>query len=128
MKLLLDTCTLLWVSEGSSRLSEHCRTLFADPDHEVMLSVVSTWEILVHHGLGRITLPDRPELFLRSVAERYYVQILPLALEAVLQLPKLPKLHRDPFDRMLICQAIAHGMTIVTPDPVIHRYPVAATW
>lgn len=128
MRILLDTVTFLWVVEGSDRLSAEARSLFENPDHEVFLSVVSSWEITVKHELGRLPLPERPERFVRAMREQHLIESLPLFESATLQVGKLPTLHRDPFDRMLICQAIDGGLTILTPDDMVRQYPVASLW
>jgi len=128
VKLLLDTCTFLWLVEGASDLSSDAREAIVDPGNDVLLSSVSAWEIAVKHGLGRLKLKDSPSVFVPRERERH--RIAPLALDerAVLSLSKLPPLHRDPFDRMLICQAVECGLSIVTPDPLIRAYPVSAIW
>jgi len=128
VKLLLDTCTFLWVAAGSPELSARARDLFSDPTNDLFLSSVSSWEIVVKNALGRLPLPTTPHLFVPEQRRRHRISPLPLEEEAVLQLAKLPDHHRDPFDRMLVCQAIAHGLTILTPDPTINRYPVLTAW
>lgn len=128
MKLLLDTCTFLWVAAGSPELSPRSRDLFSDPANEVFLSAVSSWEIVVKNALGRLPLPAPPYLFVPEQRRRHRIAPLPLEEEAVLQLAKLPDRHRYPFDRMLVCQAVAHGLTILTPDTEINRYPVPTVW
>jgi PIN domain nuclease of toxin-antitoxin system len=104
------------------------RELFADPENEVYLSSVSIWEIVVKHGLGRLPLPDPPQKFIPKYRKLHGIQSLPLDEFAVLQLPLLPERHKDPFDRMLICQAIALGLPILTPDSQINQYPVRTIW
>jgi len=128
VRLLLDTCTFLWIAAGSEELSAPARSACADPDNEVFLSAVSAWEIAVKHALGRLPLPEAPLRYVPSARSRHGIAPLPLEEQAALQLPKLPELHRDPFDRMLVCQAIAHGLEIVTPDPAIAQYPVRSLW
>ena len=128
MKLLLDTCTFLWIAQDSSALSPRAREVFADPANEVYLSVVSVWEIAVKHALGRLTLPQTPDRYLPQLRTRHGIESLALDEETVLQIGKLPGHHRDPFDRMLVCQALAHGLTLLTPDPFISRYPVRTAW
>lgn len=128
MKLLLDTVTFLWIIEGSERLSMVTREQFAAAGNEVLLSPVSVWEIVVKHRLGRLPLPDRPERFVPEMREQHGIATLPLQETATLQLSRLPGLHKDPFDRMLICQAIDSGLTILTPDELIRQYPVSTLW
>jgi PIN domain nuclease of toxin-antitoxin system len=128
MRLLLDTSTFLWVVGGAPELSRRARELFADPDNEVYLSVVSAWEIALKHALGRLPLPQPPERFVPAERRRHGVDALPLDEESALHLARLPALHGDPFDRMLACQAIVHGLVVLSADPLLTRYPVRATW
>ena len=128
MNLLLDTCTFLWVVADAPELSDTARALFTDRTHPVHLSAVSAWEIAVKHGLGRLPLPNRPEAFVVTQRKKHFIDPLPLEETAALHLTTLPPLHRDPFDRMLVCQAIAHGLTILTPDERIRQYPVRTVW
>lgn len=124
----MDTCAFLWIVADSDNLSKRSRELFSDPDNEVYLSPVSTWEIIVKHDLGRLPLPESPQKFVPKYRELHDIQVLPLEESAVLQLPLLPGRHKDPFDRMLVCQAIAHGLAILTPDTQITQYPVRTVW
>lgn len=128
MRILLDTCTFLWIIADAPELSTRARELFGDPGNEVFLSSVSTWEISIKHALGRLPLPEAPERFIPTQREQHGVETLPLEESATLHLTRLPQLHKGPFDRMLICQAIIHGMVIITPDELILQYPVRSTW
>ena len=128
MRLLLDTCTFLWVVAGAPDLTATARDLVADRENEVFLSSVSSWEIVVKHARGRLPLPRPPHEFVAEQRRRHQIAALPLEETAVLQLAKLPEYHRDPFDRMLVCQAITHGLTILTPDAAIGSYPVPTVW
>ena len=128
MRILLDTCTFLWVITDDTALSASARDVFMDPDNDVYLSAVSVWEIAVKHGLGKLPLPYSPVRFIPAQRERHGIASLPLEEQAILYLPKLPLLHRDPFDRVLICQAIQHELTLLTPDPLITQYPVRTAW
>lgn len=128
MKLLLDTCAFLWLIRGRTEASARARALFADPANEVYLSAVSAWEIAVKHGLGKLPLGDHPARYVPNERTRHGIAALPLKEADTLLLGKLPDLHRDPFDRMLVCQAIANQMTLLTPDPLIVQYPVLTDW
>ena len=128
MRLLLDTCTFLWLVSGAPELSARARELFADPDNDAYLSAVSAWEIAVKHGLGRLPLPDAPERFVPTQPQQHGIAPLPLDEESALHLVRLSVLHKDPFDRMLVCQALVHGMTLLGPDPLIAQYPVRTAW
>lgn len=124
MRLLLDTHISLWYISGDARLPDAMRDSIRNPDHEVYFSVVSLWEIIVKHQLGKLPLPQSPEHYLPTQRARHQIASLSLDEASVHQLTRLPPIHRDPFDRMLICQAIEHALTIVTVDNMFGRYPV----
>jgi PIN domain nuclease of toxin-antitoxin system len=128
VKLLLDTCSFLWITNAQSELSSEAKAAFEDEGNETYLSVVSAWEIALKNGLKNLPLPEPAQIFLPRARALHKVASLGLNEDAIVQLPLLPLLHRDPFDRMLICQAIAEGMAIVTPDELIRRYPVRTIW
>ena len=128
MKLLVDTCTFLWSNTDPVKLSPLARQLYLDPDNDLYLSAISAWEIAVKHMAGRLSLPEPAAQYVPSRRTANGIQTLELDEEAVLQLPKLPPIHGDPFDRMLICQAIVNGLAILTPDEWIMQYPVRVLW
>jgi PIN domain nuclease of toxin-antitoxin system len=128
VKLLLDTCTFLWSIEGGRAVSEAARAALTDPANTVYLSSVSAWEIAAKHALGKLPLPEPPERYVPAQRRARGIEPLPLDEEAALHLARLPALHRDPFDRMLVCQALLSGLALVTPDPDIARYPVRILW
>ena len=128
MKVLLDTCTFLWMNLDSPELSAKARSLLESAESELYLSAISAWEIALKESIGRLRLPEPATRYIPSRRELYGIEALPLDEEAVLQLPKLPGIHNDPFDRMLVCQAIVHGLTLLTPDEEITRYPVRVVW
>lgn len=127
MKLLLDTCTFLWIAGGKS-VSDAAAAAYRDPSNDVYLSAASVWEITIKHQSGRLPLPEPPQILIPTERRLRGIGPLPVAEDAIYQLPKLPQLHRDPFDRILVCQAIAHSLAILTPDPLIHQYPVRVIW
>lgn len=128
MRILLDTCSFLWIITNAKELSPSAASLFSDPTNEIYLSPVSVWEILVKHGAGRLTLTEPPLPLIRQQRELHRIASVPLDEESVFHLATLPDRHRDPFDRMLVCQAIANGLAILTPDPLITQYPVRTLW
>ncbi len=128
MRILLDTCTFLWLAGDGPELSERARSLHQDPSNEVYLSAASAWEIAIKANLGRLPLPDPADRFVPETRDRLRVQALPLDEETVLAVSRLPDLHRDPFDRALVAQAIVHGLVLLTPDPAIAAYPARTTW
>jgi len=128
MKLLVDTCTFLWIVSDSPRLSKTAAAVFLDRNNERYLSAASAWEIGIKHAAGRLPLPQRPDLFVPRVRESSGIASLEMDEESALHAARLPGLHSDPFDRMLVAQAIVHGMTILTPDPEIEQYGVRVFW
>jgi PIN domain nuclease of toxin-antitoxin system len=130
MKLILDTCTFLWLASAEHRLSAAAVELIRDPDNPVLLSAASAWEIGIKHALGRLPLPRglAPADFIPLARARHDVGALPIDEDDTFALGRLPGLHQDPFDRILICQAIAGQAILLTPDPLIAQYPVAVRW
>lgn len=128
MRLLLDTCVLLWLGRGDHSLPETVRKALSRPDAELRVSVASAWEIAIKHARGRLPLPVPLDHFLPMLRERHGLSSLPIDEESALHVAKLPLLHIDPFDRMLVSQAIVHGLTIVTPDPLVTQYPARTMW
>lgn len=126
--LLLDTCTFLWWATGDECVPEAVRSRLRSVDEQVFLSSVSTWEICTKFALGKLPLPAPPSEYLSDRRRRMGIAALPLEESDVLSVTRLPQLHRDPFDRMLVSQAIARGLTIVTPDAAIRSYPCLTWW
>lgn len=123
MRILLDTHVFLWLHTDPERLGVHL-TLLEDQRSELLVSAASSWEISIKYGLGRLALPEPPE---RYVPERLRLMgAKPLAIEHrhALAVAGLPRLHRDPFDRLLVAQAELLDVPILTADPAIVQYPV----
>ena len=125
---MLDTCTFLWIGGDAPELSDKARELFQNPENEVYLSSVSAWEIAVKNALGRLPLPERPDTYVPKLRQLHAIEPLPLDEEATLHLTTLPSLHKDPFDRMLVCQAIVSGLVLLTPDELVTQYPTRSAW
>ncbi|MBE9168760.1 type II toxin-antitoxin system VapC family toxin [Pleurocapsales cyanobacterium LEGE 06147] len=125
MRILLDTHIFLWFISGDTHLSANVRDAIRDPDNEVYLSTVSVWESIVKYQLGKLPLPERPETYLPKQRDLHQIASLALDESSVVQLAKLPPLHRDPFDRMLICQALQNSLTIATADTAVRVYSVS---
>jgi PIN domain nuclease of toxin-antitoxin system len=127
LKLLLDTHTFLWWDDDDRNLSRSAFDAISDPRNEVWFSVVNIWEIVVKSRLGKLTLHKPVEHSVRTqLANR--LQLFSLELDHVLNVQSLPSLHNDPFDRMLIAQALAENATLVTKDAAVRQYPVPTLW
>ena len=127
MKLLLDTHAFIAWDSDPDRLSPAALAALGDPAHEVWLSVISVWEMVIKSQLGKLTL----RLPLGAIVRQQQangLRILPVTLEHALAVEVLPPIHRDPFDRLLIAQAHQEGLTLVTHDPKFSTYPVSLLW
>ena len=125
MRILLDTHIFLWYISGDKSLSSRMVQHIQNPQNEIYLSVISLWEVIIKYQLGKMPLPQSPEIYLPTQRQRHQIRNLDVDEASVRQLIKLPPLHNDPFDRLLICQAIKHTMTIATVDSRILAYPVS---
>ena len=123
MRLLLDTHVFLWFIAGDNRVGGKTRNLIENSD-VVYLSAASVWEITIKHQLRKLPLPGPPHPWLSIQREQHGIESLPIYESAVAQLSTLPMHHRDPFDRLIICQAIQHDLQIVTVDSHFSQYPV----
>ena len=125
MTSLLDTCVILWAARQPDRLSPRVRSLLLDPHEELVLSVVSAWEIALKPELG---IADAAR-WLRQARRNLQARILPVRLEHIAALQQLPPRHRDPFDRLLLAQAAAGQLALVTADETIWKYSeVRCVW
>lgn len=125
MKILLDTHIFLWFISGDNQLSTDVRDAICNLDNKVYLSIVSIWECIVKYQLGKLPLPESPEIYIPKQRQLHKIENLDIDEGSVVQLASLPSLHKDPFDRMLICQALQHGLTIATVDSAIQAYSVS---
>ena len=128
MKLLLDTHAFIWLNNEPSRLSETVRQLCQSGMHEFYLSLASPWEMQIKHQLGKLSL-DVPldELIQRNIQSNY-IQLLPIESKHISHLERLPFHHNDPFDRVIIAQAVVEQMTIISVDSAFSAYSVAVIW
>ena len=124
MKLLLDTHLLLWIVEESERLPTAARVLLDDPANEFLFSVVNLWEIAIKRGLGRKDFLIEPRELRRELIDGGYRELI-VNSEHAMAVESLPPLHKDPFDRMLIAQAMVEGITLLTTDSQVGQYPGA---
>jgi PIN domain nuclease of toxin-antitoxin system len=128
MRYLLDTHTLLWWIFDDPKLSTTARETIAEPDHEIVVSAASAWEIATKHRIGK--LPEAGDIVqqLPVYLRRTRFTELDISVEHALFAGNLPGPHRDPFDRMLIAQARTLNMILITTDPVFHDYGIQVFW
>lgn len=122
MKLLLDTLVLLWAAGQPERLPASARALIDDPNNELIFSVASLWEIAIKNGLGREDFQADPRALRRGLLDNGYLE-MPIGGQHALALDVLPLIHKDPFDRILVAQAIVEGVTLLTVDKLMAQYP-----
>ena len=127
MKLLLDTHTFLWFIDDSPQLSQKGKTLL-EADNELLLSIASLWEIAIKLRLGKLTVAVPIEVLMTQQLTQNDIEILPITVAPLLVVSTLPLHHRDPFDRLLIAQAMVEQMPIVSADPAFDAYPVQRLW
>lgn len=123
MNLLFDTHVLLWAAASPQRISRRVRTLIENRENALIFSVASIWEIVIKHGLGRRDFRVDPQRLRRKLIENGYDE-LPIGGEHVIGVAALPSVHHDPFDRLLVAQAIHEGLALVTADRALAQYPV----
>jgi PIN domain nuclease of toxin-antitoxin system len=126
MRLLLDTHLLLWALAEPDRLDDVTRSTIEDPGNEVRFSAASVWEIAIKAGLGRPDFVVDPQQILRAALDTGFTE-LPVRSDAAMLVAKLPPYHRDPFDRLLIAQAMSEPMHFYTADPLLPRYSEMVT-
>lgn len=127
-RFLLDTNAFLFWTSGAKKLSARARKAIEHPEHEVLLSAVSSWEIAIKHALGKLKLPERPERFVPSRMTAHSITGIAFEHSDALAITLLPEHHDDPFDRALIAQALERDLVIVTSDDRFEAYGVAVEW
>jgi len=128
VKLLLDTHAFLWILGDDARLSQAARNAFSSPQNEVLLSVASIWEIVVKAASGKLAFPQPAAPYLREQIRQTRLEVLPIVLSHVLRLESLPMRHRDPFDRILVAQALEERIPLVSRDRTLRTYGVEILW
>ena len=128
MRVLADTHAFLWWLAGSPRLSEAAREVIADPDNSVLVSAASAWQITAKHRLGKLPGADIVAGDVGAAIEDHGFRPLPITVAHAERAGRLPGPHRDPFDRMLIAQSLAHDLPLVTNESLFDRYGVRRIW
>ena len=123
MKLLLDTHIFLWLIDDNKRLSEQYRQAIQHPRNEKYLSVVSIWECAIKYQIGKLDFPSSPETYLPEERRKHLIKTLTIDEDSITPLVKLPLLHKDPFDRLIMAQALQHDLILMTEDKLILAYP-----
>jgi PIN domain nuclease of toxin-antitoxin system len=127
MKAILDTHAFLWALSGDARMSRHAREVFAGPT-DLSLSIASVWEILIKAQWGKLKFPRPAGPYVLSKLAENRIKTLPISIDHLLALERLPMHHRDPFDRMLIAQSMEEDWPIITADPMFKQYPIQVIW
>ncbi len=127
MKAILDTHAFLWALAGDARMSRHARDIFAGPA-DLSLSIASIWEILIKVQSGKLNFPRPAGPYVLSKLAENRIKSLPISIDHLLALERLPMHHRDPFDRILIAQGLEEKLPIITSDPLFRNYPVEVIW
>jgi len=129
LSYLLDTCTFLWVIQGNrDELSTEALEVYRDSENDIYLSSVSSWEIIIKHDLGKLTLKGDPARRLPKEIKNIGCQSLPIYHSHTLEVSNLGDTHSDPFDRLLVSQARIENLSILTPDKKINDYEVPVIW
>ncbi|MFZ4657018.1 MAG: type II toxin-antitoxin system VapC family toxin [Caldilineaceae bacterium] len=127
MKLLLDTHTFLWFVNDDTRLSSSAAALL-ESENDVLVSLVSLWEIAIKYSLGKLALPAPYEEFVAQQILANEIDVLPIQIAHLTAVSQLPFHHNDPFDRLLIAQSIVEGVPIISIDSIFDRYSVRRLW
>ena len=128
MRILLDTHAIVWWATGDRRLSRTARVAIANPGTEVFISIASAWEIQIKATLQKLTLNESIDALYRSLIIDQDFRMIGIELKDIDHLSKLPPHHRDPFDRMLVAQALRGDFTLVTKDRVVASYGTPTLW
>ena len=128
MQVLLDTHALLWWLSDDPALTKSARKAIAETKNTIYVSAASAWEIATKVRLGKLSSAIDLASNFTELLERELFQTLPISAEHAIRSGLLPGPHKDPFDRMLVCQAVTHGLTLLTPDRLIHQYHVNVKW
>ena len=128
MKVLIDTHVFLWILVSPKKLSSRARSIIESGDNHVLLSTASLWEIAIKEQVGKLSLPNPPERYLRRRIAESDIEMLPVSAQHALRLFSLPVHHKDPFDRIIVAQSQEEDIAIITADAVMRRYEIEVIW
>jgi PIN domain nuclease of toxin-antitoxin system len=128
MMLLLDTHTFIWYVTDNSRLSNQVLQLINDQDNQILISIVSLWEIAIKQSLGKLSFNQKFEIFITQQLSLNDFTLLDIKVSHLAQVSTLPLHHRDPFDRLLIAQSIVENIPVLSADTIFDAYPIQRLW
>ncbi|MDB6003123.1 MAG: PilT-like protein [Prosthecobacter sp.] len=128
MRYLLDTCTFLWISQQPDKLSSAAAVVVNDARNELYVSDISLWEIMLKHSTGKLPLPGSPRTWIPEKFAYHKFKNLSLNQDAIYRSGELPRVHLDPFDRLLAAQAMESGMTLLSPDAPLSLLGASRLW
>ena len=128
MNVLLDTCTFIWLAMPQNKLSVRATEILNDPANQLFLSEISIWEVTLKHSAGKLELPGQPRQWVPPQIKFHQLSTLPLATAAIYRSGEMPRVHADPFDRLLAAQAIEAGMTLLSPDEPLSLLGASRVW
>jgi PIN domain nuclease of toxin-antitoxin system len=123
MRIILDTHIFLWLISDSDQLSSQKKGVISNPNNEVFLSVASIWECVIKYQSGKLALPQSAEIYLPQQRSQHLIKSLAINEDTIKQLIGLPMIHKDPFDRLIICQSLEWNLVLMTEDEALARYP-----
>jgi PIN domain nuclease of toxin-antitoxin system len=128
VKVLIDTHVLLWMIDDEQKLSKAAMNCLIHPEAELYLSCVSVWEIIIKSSLGKLSLASPIDEYIARWVPHYEINVLPIRINDVLEIQKLHDVHRDPFDRLIVAQALVEKMPVITKDAIFDQYPISRIW
>ncbi len=128
MTLLLDTCVFIWLTQEPGKLSVAAQSAINDPANSLVFRHASAWEIHLKHHAGKLILPEPPKQWIPQQIGAWKISELVIQLNAIQRTSDLPEIHRDPFDRLLVAQAMEEGLSLVSPDEFFPGYGVPVVW
>ena len=128
MKYLIDTHTLLWIVTKNPKLSDKAKAIYLNPENEILISLASIWEMAIKISIKKLSIDEPLKDFIRNHVKGNDIKILNVELSHILALENLPFFHRDPFDRLIICQSINEDVPIISADRLFDSYHVNRIW
>jgi PIN domain nuclease of toxin-antitoxin system len=127
MDVLLDTCSALWYFSGNDEIPQTARDIILNSDNTILISIASIWEVAIKISIGKLSIDGGIEGFIEAIEDEGFA-LLEVKIEHIMAVKDLPFHHRDPFDRMLIAQAITEGVSIMTTDSDVLKYNINQVW